>query len=174
MGGGKNKGEKKEERNKNILIIATVARKTDLPPNSSVWIELQMSSTLPIFDIPRPPSLRIIIDCQSILFQLYFLSLLPSLSFIPFQILFTSFSFRCWQIRDFFFLFSSPRACFLYSTISLELVLSTVNILPLSFLISRIISSSSSSSCCLLLPLNPTTTTTILARNSPWKSLSIL
>lgn len=132
MGGGKNKGEKKEERNKNILIIATVARKTDLPPNSSVWIELQMSSTLPIFDIPRPPSLRIIIDCQSILFQLYFLSLLPSLSFIPFQILFTSFSFRCWQIRDFFFLFSSPRACFLYSTISLELVLSTVNILPLS------------------------------------------
>lgn len=65
-------------------------------------------------------------------FSLYFLSLLPSLSFIPFQILFTSFSFRCWQIRDFFFLFSSPRACFLYSTISLELVLSTVNILPLS------------------------------------------
>lgn len=134
-----------------------------------------MSFALPVFHIPRPPSLRIIIDCQSIFFNFTFslFSPPPLFSYSFSNSLFTSFSLRCWQIRDFFiFFFSLPRARFLYLTISLELVLSTVNILPLSlhFLFPELFPPPRVVAFYLLNP----TTITILARNSPRKSLSIL
>lgn len=58
----------------------------------------------------------------------------PCFSLFFFKLSLHRFPFRCWQITRllFFFFRSLPRACFLYLTISLELVPSTVNILLLS------------------------------------------
>lgn len=121
----KTRGEKRRrEKQKYFNNRDCVARKKfDLPPNSSVQIELQMSFTLPIFDYSSS------LSANNYRYVKVFLLTLLSLSF--FYSLYIVFLSLLWQTRDSPF-FSYPRACFLHLTISLELVPSTVNILSLS------------------------------------------